>query len=264
MNIGLLMTYNEADIIEEMMATNRHAVDAIFALDGSDDGTDTLLAGYPEVKHIFKDKEVAPEGRVRDFHRQVLLDAARERYGANHWFTLMHGDELFHDDPRAAIARAERQGAKRINWAVMQFFPHTTDEPLNTRVPVQDRLRWYSPFWVEIRQFKGTSRTHYVPGKHGQVIPAGVGLRPYSKMPLLKHYPYRSPAQMRRRLACAATRGFSGTATQAATQESIYRSTYSREYKIARKFVRDFGPLELSRQGNLLTMLWRWKRWVRK
>jgi hypothetical protein len=32
MNIGLLMTYNDRDIIEEMMESNREHVDTIFAL----------------------------------------------------------------------------------------------------------------------------------------------------------------------------------------------------------------------------------------
>lgn len=78
MNIGLLLTYNEADIIEEMMEHNRGMIDTIFVLDGSDDGTDRILASYPEVELILKDGDVA--------------------------------------------------------------------------LPVQQRLTWYSPFWVEIRQ----------------------------------------------------------------------------------------------------------------
>ena len=99
MNIGLLMTYNEADIIEEMMETNRHFVDTIFVLDGSDDGTDKILSSYKEVEKIFKDQDVT-SGRVRDYHRQMLLEAAHRRYGVGHWFTLMHGDEIFYDNPR--------------------------------------------------------------------------------------------------------------------------------------------------------------------
>lgn len=254
------MTYNEADIIEEMMAHNRHSVDAIFVLDGSDDGTAELLANYEEVKQVFKDSEVAPNERVRDYHRQVLLDAAVAHYGYDHWFTLMHGDEFFHDDPREVIEKAERQGAKRVNWAAMQFFLHPSDDPVNVSLPVQERLRWYSPFWVELRQFKGSKTMHYKLGKHGQVIPEGIGWQPYFKMPILKHYPYRSPEQMQKRLNAMKTRGFSGTATETA----IFRERYSPEYKQVREFKGDFAELELDRQGNLLTMLWRWNRWVKR
>lgn len=259
LNIGLLLTYNEADVIEEMMERNRHSVDAIFALDGSSDGTGRLLASYPEVELVLRDEQVAPHEPLRDFHRQALLEAAHARYGVGHWFTLMHGDELFHDDPRAVIARAERQGATFVNWAVMQFFLHLSDEPLDEGLPVQKRLRWYSPFWVEVRQFKSGPRTRYRAGEHGRVLPRGVGWRPYGKMPLLKHYPYRSPEQMRRRLEGMRSRGFSGTPVEAA----LYRKTYAPEYRLARRFDGDFGELELARQGSLLHMVWRWKRWVR-
>lgn len=259
MNIGLLLTYNEIDVIDEMMAHNAGFVDTVFVLDGSNDGTAERLAAHSKVELILKDDEVAAGGRVRDYHRQTLLDAAHTRYGLGHWFTLMHGDEFFHDDPREIAARAERQGAARVNWAAMQFFLHTSDAPLDLNLTVQARLRWYSPFWVEVRQFKTSKRTRYAK-KHGQVIPEGVGWRPYSKMPLLKHYPYRSPEQMQLRLESMTARGFSGTGVA----QGIYRDTYAPEYKEAHKLETDFGPFELDRQGNLLTMLWRWRQLVQR
>ncbi|CAN5809415.1 hypothetical protein BH24DEI2_BH24DEI2_28930 [soil metagenome] len=262
MNIGLLLTYNEADVVEAMMAHNRHAVDTIFVLDGSSDGTDRILAQYPEVEMIFRDEHVAPGARVRDFHRQALLEAAQARYGVSHWFTLMHGDELFHDDPRTVIQRAERQGARFVNWAAMQFFMHTSDNPLDPYLPLQERLRWYSPFWVEVRQFKSGRNTRYRPGEHGRVLPRGVGWQPYSKMPILKHYPYRKPEQMARRLADMQSRGFSGSAAHPSLHPALYRDRFAPGYKTARRFDGDFGEFELDRQGNLLTMLWRWKRLV--
>ena len=258
MNIGLLLTYNEADFIEEMMETNRGAVDAIFVLDGSTDGTDRILRQYPEVEVVLRDERVAPEG-VRDFHRQLLLDAARQRYGMDHWYTLMHGDEIFHDDPRDVIRAADRMGAHRVNWAVMQFFLRPDEPSPDPRRSIQDQLRWYSPFWVEIRQFRDRHGVGYREGEHGRVVPHGVGWIPYWKMPILKHYPYRSHAQAARRRRVAAERGFSGTPDA----EGADGLTYAPEYRRARRFEGDFGELERSRQGNLLTMMWRWKRWTR-
>jgi glycosyltransferase involved in cell wall biosynthesis len=239
MNTGLLMTYNEADIIEEVMEANRHTVDAIFALDGSDDGTDEILRQYKEVELILKYKDVT-SGPVRDHHRQVLLEAAHQRYGFGHWFTSMHGDEIFHDNPRKIAEQADRQGASRVTWAAMQFFMHTSDKPLDTTKPVQGRLRYYSPFWLEVRQLKSSARTHYKDGVHGKVIPKGVGWWPFSKVPIYKHYSYRTPEQMQRRLELMAQRGFSG----AKQGQSIYRKTFSNEYKEARKFNGDLGNLK--------------------
>lgn len=260
MNIGLLLTYNEADVIAEVMDANRQAVDAIFALDGSDDGTDRILSGYPEVELVLRDEDVAPNG-VRDHHRQVLLEAARERYGPGHWYTLMHGDEIFHDDPRAVIAAADALRAHKVNWAVMQFFLHPDEPAPDPTDPVQERIRWYSPFWVEVRQFRDRPGVRYRPGEHGRVVPHGVGWWPYLKMPILKHYPYRTPAQAARRRAAAADRGFSGTAADA--RPDADRPTYGPTYRVARRFDGDFGELELDRQGNLLAMLLRWRRWTR-
>jgi hypothetical protein len=252
------MTYNEADIIEEMMEHNRHFVDTVFVLDGSDDGTDKILSSYKEVEKIFKDQDVT-SSQVRDYHRQALLEAAHQRYGTGHWFTLMHGDEFFYDNPRTIAEQADKQGAKRVNWAAMQFFIHTTDEPLATTKKVQERLTWYSPFWLEIRQFKSSKVTRYQEGKHGSVVPDGVGWQPYSKVPIFKHYPYRTPQQMQQRLETMKQRGFSGTVLDA----SIYRERYSSEYKESRKFSGDFEEFEMNRQ-NLLTMTYKWKRLVKR
>lgn len=259
MNIGLLLTHDEVDIVDEMMRVNRGAVDAIFALDGSSDGTSERLAAYPEVALILRDADVAGGGRVRDFHRQALLDAARERFGPGHWYTLMHADELFHDDPRAVARAAEGQGAAIVNYAVMQFFLHPDDRTEGASGGVQERVRWYSPFWVEVRQFRDRPGARYRPGEHGRVYPRGVGGRPYGRMPILKHYPYRTPAQAAARLRAMAERGFSGSATDL----PVFRTRFEPRYRVARRFDGDFGELEMARQRSLLQMWWRWKRWTR-
>ena len=267
MNIGLLLTYNETDIIDEMMHANRHAVDAIFVLDGSTDDTPEKLAQYPNVHTILRDADVLKQGEtLRDYHRQVLLEVARATFGTGHWYTLMHGDEIFHDNPRTVIEQAEKQGAKRVNWAAMQFFLHTSDKTRYEQADitavnetelnkdVQTQVRWYSPFWLEIRQFKDQAGVHYPVGQHGKVIPAGVGWKPYSRVPVFKHYPYRSPKQMIERLG-ASSRGFSGTAAHT----SIFRDRYAPEYRRAFRFDGGFGHFE---NMHLLTALWHWRQLV--
>lgn len=258
MNIGLLLSYNEVDVVDEMMAANRGSVDTIFVLDGSSDGTPERLATYPEVELILRDEDVAPTGQVRDFHRQALLDAARERHGYGHWYTLMHTDEIFHDDPRTVAAAAERQNARYVNWASMQFFLHPGDLPVDASAAVQARIRWYSPFWVEVRQFRDRQGATYRHGEHGRVFPHGVGWRPFSRMPIVKHYPYRTVEQAERRLLAMRERGFTGN--DAALP--AVRTRFEPRYRHARRFDGDFGELEMNRQGGLLTMWWRWKRWT--
>lgn len=275
-NFGLLLTYNEVDVIEESLARNAPMVDAIFALDGSDDGTAAVLAAHPKVELLLRDDDVVDRAageRVRDWHRQRLLDAVAERYGSGHWITLLHGDEILHDDARAVATAAEAQGAARVNWAAMQFFLHPDDAPFDPALPVQERVRWYSPLWVEVRQFRTGPRTRYR-RVHGRVVPDGVGIFPYRRMPIVKHYPYRTPEQARRRLAAMRARGFSGSDLAApggaggadeGDATGVLRRRFEPAYRVARRFDGDFGELELARQGplGLLRMLWRWKRWVR-
>ena len=253
LNIGLLMTFNEGDVIAEALEAASPHVDAIFALDGSSDGTTEIIRAHPKLERLFRDEEVAGKGPTRDFHRQVLLEAARERFGPGHWYTLLHGDEFFHDDPRLVIERAERERARYVNWASMQFFLHTSDanRDLERTQSVQERLRWYSPFWVEVRQFKDNGRARF--GPHGRVLPLHVGWKPFSRMPVLKHYPYRSVAQVQ---AKARSPGFSG----GHTLPRVYRDTAQPIYRTAREFHGDFGEFELQRQGSLLAMTLRQRR----
>ena len=257
MNIGLLMTFNEADVIAEMLEAATPHVDAIFALDGSTDGTDEIIRAHPKLERLFKDAEVVTSGPTRDYHRQALLDAARERFGHGHWYTLLHGDEFLHDDPRVIIERAERERATFVNWASMQFFLHTSDARRNLEgiQSVQERVRWYSPFWVEVRQFKDNPRARF--GPHGRVQPLHVGWKPFSKMPILKHYPYRSVAQMQ---AKGLEPGFSG----GHADPQVFRETAQPMYRVARRFHGDFGAFELARQGSLLGMVLRQRGLLRR
>jgi hypothetical protein len=254
LNIGLLMTHNEVDVVAEVLEVNAAHVDTILALDGSSDGTLEIVRAHPKVELVLRDEEVTQGGRVGDWHRGVLLEAARERYGPGQWYTLLHGDEFFHDDPRAVIERAEREGAGFVNWAAMQFFLHTSDEgrDLESVRSVQERVRWYSPFWIEVRQFRDRPGARYREGEHGRVFPRGVGWRPFSRLPVLKHYPYRSPSQV---TAKRASGGFS----ESWYDGPVFRETFSSEYRTARRFSGDFGELELERQGSLLSS-WRWGR----
>ncbi|NJK43139.1 MAG: hypothetical protein HC933_01720 [Pleurocapsa sp. SU_196_0] len=214
---------------------------------------------------MFCDAEVAPNARVRDAHRQVLLDAARAEFGRGHWYTLLHADEFFHDDPRAIIAHAEREGAGFVNWASMQFFMHTTDRDLfdahghPLEPSVQRRLRWYSPFWIEVRQFLDEPglpwlEVAYRRLEHGRVFPRGTRFKPFSRMPVLKHYPYRSPAQMN------AKSGASGFSVAHAHPQAIFRETAQPIYRTACQLEQperpDFGAFEMLRQPSLLGMLW--------
>ena len=109
-NIGLLMTYNEVDIIREVMDNNLKFFDKIFVLDGSSDGTTEIIKSYKNVVYLLHDNDIYPKRKVTDGARQFLLEKAQEMYPIEGWFTILCGDEILVDDPNKVIERAEKKG----------------------------------------------------------------------------------------------------------------------------------------------------------
>ena len=100
--IGLMMTCNEEDCIREVMDNHVKYFDKILVLDGSSDKTEEILRSYPQVKYFLKDKDIIdklPNKKFEDCARQFLIDKAQEMYGYDGWFTLLHGDEIWYDNP---------------------------------------------------------------------------------------------------------------------------------------------------------------------
>lgn len=198
-NIGIMMTRNEADVIDEVMTELKKYFTQILVLDGSSDGTDEIIRSYDNVKYFIKDSELPYEGRVKDGARQFLLSKAQEMFGYDGWFTILHGDEIFYDNPNKIIELAESQKAERVNWQPMNFYLHESDKhrDLLSIKSVQERVLWYSPAqFLEIRQFKNKKGIFYNKNRHSVVVPDGVGVLPLLYFPIYKHYPCRSPLQM--------------------------------------------------------------------
>ena len=107
-NIGLLLTRNEEDVIAEVMDVNKRYFDRILVLDGSDDRTEEIVRSYDCVKYFLKDSEIIdklPNRKFEDGARQFLLEKAQEMFPVEGWFTLLHGDEIWHDDPNWVAER---------------------------------------------------------------------------------------------------------------------------------------------------------------
>jgi hypothetical protein len=251
-HLGLLLTHNEIDVIEEYLEATLPYFDGVFALDHSDDGTFDVLSSYPKVLRIFRQNEVAPQG-ICDADRQILLDAARKAFGPGHWYALLHADEFFYHNPRIVAEQAEAEGAHWVNWIALQFFfhPQDQDRPLWEIPSVQDRLQWYSPLWVEVRQFRDRPQAAYRPGEHRRVIPRGIGWRPYSKAPVLFHYPYRSPDQF---AAKRKNPGFSDSFND----PELFRPTFQPAYRRAYSRAQGLGPFEHP-QPLWRLLFWRWR-----
>jgi glycosyltransferase involved in cell wall biosynthesis len=260
-NIGLLVTRDEEDVIEEVMAVNQKYFDRILVLDGSSDRTEEILRSYNCVRYFLKDREIInqlPNRKFEDGARQFLLAKAQELYPIEGWFTLLHGDEIWHDDPNWVVGQAEASGAEKVNWYAMNFFLHTSDRgrDLEAIKSVQQRVLWYCPGFLEIRQFKNKPGIHYELAQRHQVTPRGIGWKIYKPFPIYKHYPFRSVTQILKKKAQNIQSGFSESYGRFADPDSCFVDILP-NYKVARKFDGSFHEFEIKNQGSLLA------RWLR-
>lgn len=260
-NIGLMISCNEEDIIEEVMETNKKYFDKILVLDGSSDRTEEIIRSYPQVKYFLKDRDIIdklPNRKFEDGARQFLLEKAQEMYPIEGWFTLLHGDEIFHDDPNWVAEEAQKARAEKVNWYAMNFFLHTSDKErdLESIKSVQERVLWYHPGHIEIRQFKNKSGLRYELSQRHNVMPKGVGWQIYKYFPIFKHYPLRSVSQILKKKQQNIRTRFSNTYKGFSDTDS-YFIEHDPGYKVARKFDGSFHEFEIKNQGSLL------KRWFR-
>lgn len=259
-NIGLLMTCNEEDCIEEVMNEHVKYFDKILVLDGSSDKTEEIIRSYGQVKYFLKDSDIIdklPGRKFEDGARQFLLAKAQELYGYDGWITLLHGDEIFHSNPFEMAERAEKEGAEKINWYVMNFFLHISDrgKDLEAIKSVQERLTWYCPGFLEIRSFKNKKGIYYNLGDRHKVMPYGIGWHMLSKFPVYKHYPYRSVSQMMKKKHQHEASGFSVT-YRGVEAADLFKDILP-GYKVARKFDGSFHEFEVDKQGSIAA------RWLR-
>ncbi|MBN2058685.1 MAG: glycosyltransferase [Candidatus Saganbacteria bacterium] len=261
-HIGLLMTCNEEDCIEEVMNEHAKYFDKILVLDGSADRTEEIIRSYDAVKYFLKDSEIIDKLPNRDFQdgaRHFILSKAQEMYGYDNWITLLHGDEIFHNNPIEMAENAEKEGAQKINWYAMNFFLHTSDKgkDLDAIRSVQERVTWYCPGFLEIRSFRNGKNVYYDPGQFHQVLPQGIGLKIYRHFPVYKHYPYRSVKQILRKKQQAGRSNFNLTTWRDIEGEEGCFQEILPNYKVARKFDGSFHEFEVENQGSLFA------RWLR-
>jgi len=260
-NIGLMQTHNEEDVIEEVMNVNRRYFDKILVLDGSSDRTEEIVRSYDCVKYFLKDRDILdklPNRKFEDGARQFLLSKAQEMYPIEGWFTLLHGDEIWHDDPNWVAEQAEAARAEKVNWYVMNFFLHTSDKgrDLEEVRSVQERILWYCPGYLEIRSFRNKRGLAYDLSQRNNVFPKGIGWQIYKHFPVYKHYPYRSVGQIMRKKEQNARTRFSDSYSRFNSPDDCFVDILP-NYKIARRYEGSFHEFEIKNQGSLL------RRWLR-
>lgn len=202
MLIGLLMSSHEDDILADTLSANTEFVDCFYALDGTIPNTKSrqIITSHQKCAGYMTDAELDYGPVPRDGWRQRLLELATAYHGSDHWFLLLHGDELWTGLPDL---NTDRDG---FIFSLPCFFPRE-GEPWDDRPPLE-QLHWHlAPGAREFRMFRGGEGIAYDPDQHANVVPAGIERIGGCDKPI-HHYLYRSPEVQRARALRHVETGF--------------------------------------------------------
>ena len=198
---GMTLVKNEADVIRQSLVAATAWADAIYVYDnGSDDDTWTIVqelaTAHPQI--------VPHKQKARPFGERMRGELFRRYRGeAGDWWATLDADEFYIDDPRAFLGAIPEKFGEVWSASFEYYFTdrdvaHYEQDPTAyaDEIPVADKLRYYINNWSEPRFFRDTKRVRWA---EGDAWPEGLGAA-YRERIRLKHYQYRSPPQMQRRL----------------------------------------------------------------
>ncbi len=199
--LSICIVRDEADIIAETLRSAARWSDRIYVLDnGSTDGTWEILQQValevPGVRLLGRQ-----EGPFREEMRGEVFAKVRAEARPGDWWCRLDADEIYIDDPKQFLARVP-SGFGFVRSATFNFYftdrdlaEYTRDPVAWLRRPVQERLRYYQNNWSEGRFVCHRSDLRWV----GHIWPPNRG-RIHRERIRLRHFQYRSPEQIARRL----------------------------------------------------------------
>jgi glycosyltransferase involved in cell wall biosynthesis len=201
---GLCLVKNEADVLKETLGAALQWCDHIYVFDnGSTDGTwelvNELAKLYLELIP-YRQEEVI----FRDGLRADIFNTFRSRAGSQDWWCLLDADEIYVDDPRIFLTKIPDRF--QIVWSASFAYYFTDQDAIAykqnsanySKTPVEQRLRYYKNHWGEPRFFRHGDDIVWT-REHG--FPETLARAPvYPVRIWLKHYQYRTPEQIERRL----------------------------------------------------------------
>ena len=199
---SICVVKNEADVVAQSLAAAAVWSDHVYVLDnGSTDGT------WEEVHAVAeRHPEVLPwkqDPRPFSFSmRREPFEHFRSAAAGGDWWCRLDADELYIDDPREFLSRVPRWYSSVWSASFQFYFTdrdvarYEEDPSLYADdVPVGEKCRWYLNNWSEKRFFRHTPRLRWADG-----WPQGTYDAVCPRRIRLKHYQYRSPEQIQRRL----------------------------------------------------------------
>jgi glycosyltransferase involved in cell wall biosynthesis len=195
---------DEDDIIEQtLLYASRHC-DRIFVLDnGSTDATWDIVQDLARRTGVIVPLQRTTEPFDNGL-RARIYNAIHRELSETDWWLILDGDEFLAEDPRPLISLAVDAHADRVNaWHIQFFFTERDvadwEQGKDSRdKPIFDRRRYYTINWQECRLFRNCPKRHWDVGVSNH-LPHWLG-PVYRRRILNRHYQYRDPEQMNKRL----------------------------------------------------------------
>jgi glycosyltransferase involved in cell wall biosynthesis len=206
---AICVVKNEVDIIAACLRSAERWADRIIVYDGeSDDGTWEVVKGLANARII----PWKQDGKVfQESLRAEVFNDFKAQANPGDWLCHLDADEFYVENPRSFLAGVP--WPYHAVWGIAVEF-YLTEEDLGTGFlePIENRLEalhYYRVENSEPRFFRHRKRLHW-PVNTGWPVHMGPVLK---KRILYKHYKYRSPEQIQRRLDTrrkSVARGFPG------------------------------------------------------
>ena len=202
---GLCLVKNEADVLNETFISALHWCDHVYVFDnGSNDGTWELVRQLAN-QHLqivpYKQDDVLYTNGLR----ADIFTAFRSNARSQDWWCALDADEFYIDDPRIFLTKIPNRF--QTVWSASLNYYFTDQDTISYRqdpvkflaTSVQKRLRYYCSNWGELRFFRHSGDIVWTRAQGG-FPPAMFTAPAYPVRIWLKHYQYRSPEQIERRL----------------------------------------------------------------
>jgi Glycosyl transferase family 2 len=204
---ALCIVKNEADVLQEALNAALYWCDHIYIFDnGSNDGTWELVKELAK-QHLqivpYKQDDVLFSSALR----ADIFNAFRMNADPQDWWCRLDADEFYIDDPRLFLGKIPDRF--QTVWSASLNYHFTDRDATSYRedpvkffaTPVQERLRYYLNNWGELRFFRHSDKIIWTRTEDYGGFPGVMFTAPaYPVRIWLKHYQYRSPDQIERRL----------------------------------------------------------------
>jgi glycosyltransferase involved in cell wall biosynthesis len=199
---AICLVRDEEDIIAQTLSHAAGYCDKVFVLDnGSTDRTwqivQSLATTNPRIIAFAQTFE--PYSNAL---RAKVYNAVHRDLDAKDWWLILDSDEFLAEDPKPLLGQASDEGADAIRTWQIQFYFTEVDYQAwvegrdNRDIPIFDRRRYYLVNWQELRLFRNQPSKEWAAGAWN---PDKLH-RVWRRRILNRHYQFRDPVQIQRRL----------------------------------------------------------------